>query len=93
MKGFGLLFVGSPTHGGFPTKRIHALLQAPLALKRIGAAAFDTRTRTTIFGYAATKIARDLQRHGARLLAPAEGFLVAGIRGPLKEGELARAAA
>jgi flavodoxin I len=91
LKGFDLLIIGSPTHGGFPTEGIYGLLKASLALSGIGVAAFDTRTKTTVFGYAAPKIARSLQRSGGNLLAPPEGFTVLGMHGPLQEGELERA--
>jgi flavodoxin len=91
LKGFDLLIIGSPTHGGFPTEGIHGLVKASLALEGVNVAAFDTRTKTTIFGYAAPKIAQNLQRTGGTLLAPPEGFLVLGIEGPLMDGELERA--
>jgi hypothetical protein len=44
------------------------------------------------FGYAAPRIARSLEEHGGNLVTEPEGFVVIGIKGPLKEGELARAA-
>jgi flavodoxin len=91
LKGFDLLIIGSPTHGGFPTEGMYGLLKVPLALEGINVAAFDTRTKTTIFGYAAPKIARSLQKNGGNLLAPPEGFTVLGMHGPLQEGELERA--
>jgi flavorubredoxin len=53
LKGFDLLIIGSPTQGGFPTWGMYGLLKVPLALEEINVAAFDTRTKTTIFGYAA----------------------------------------
>jgi len=91
LKGFDLLIIGSPTHGGFPSEGIYGLLKASLALEGSNVAAFDTRTKTTIFGYAAPKIAKSLQKHGGNLLAPPEGFLVRGMHGPLQDGELERA--
>lgn len=92
LNGFDLLIVGSPTHGGFPTEGIDGLLKASLALAGINVAAFDTRTKTTVFGYAAPKIARSLEKSSGNLLAPPEGFFVLGIQGPLMDGELERAA-
>ena len=92
LKGYDLLIVGSPTHGGFPTEAINNLVKAPLALEGIKVAAFDTRTKRTIFGYAAPKIAENLEKNGRKLAAPPEGFIVLGMEGPLMEGELARAA-
>jgi flavodoxin len=93
LEGLDLLIVGSPTHGGFPTEGINGLLKAPSALEGLQAAVFDTRTRRTIFGYAAAKMARNVEKNGANLVAPPEGFYVLGMRGPLKDGELERAAA
>jgi flavodoxin len=97
LKGFDLLIIGSPTHGGRPTEGIHGLLKASLALEGVNVAAFDTRTvsrwnRLLPFGYAAPRIARSLEGSGGNLLAPPEGFVVLGIQGPLKDGELERAA-
>lgn len=95
---FDLLIVGSPTHGGWPTEGIHGLLKAHLALEGVRAAAFDTRTvsiwnKILRFGYAAPRIALILETHGADLVATPEGFVVLGMQGPLKDGELERAAA
>lgn len=50
-------------------------------------AAFDTRTKRTIFGYAAPKIVKNLEQNGGHLLAPPEGFFVLGKKGPLKDRE------
>jgi len=46
-----------------------------------------------IFGFAADRIAKNLKDKGANLVVPAEGFFVNGKEGPLKAGELERAAA
>jgi hypothetical protein len=45
-----------------------------------------------LFGYAAKPIADRLRKKGGSLVAPPEGFYVAGTEGPLLEGELDRAA-
>ena len=92
-----LLIVGSPTHAGRPTPAIQALLNKvpKLSLQGINVAAFDTRIPTKlvgVFGYAAGRIAGNLKRKGGTLIAPPEGFFVTGSKGPLKEGELDRAA-
>jgi flavodoxin len=42
--------------------------------------------------FAATHIAKALVRAGGTLAAPPEGFIVTGMEGPLREGELERAA-
>jgi len=92
-----LLIVGSPTHGGRPTPPIQDLLNKvpKLSLQGINVAAFDTRITTKlvkVFGYAAGRIAGNLKKKGGTLIASPEGFFVAGGQGPLKEGELERAA-
>jgi flavodoxin I len=94
---FELLIVGSPTHGGWFTEGIKGLLEASPALEGVNVAAFDTRTasiwnRILPFGYAAPRIARSLEGSSGNLLAPPEGFVVLGTKGPLREGELERAA-
>jgi hypothetical protein len=43
-------------------------------------------------GYAASTIAKTLEKKGGKLTAPPEGFFVTGEQGPLKDGELERAA-
>jgi flavodoxin len=97
LQGFDLLVVGSPTNGGHPTEGIQGLLQASPALEGVSVAAFDTRTATIWnrilpFGYAAPRIAQSLEERGGVLVAPPEGFVVLGIKGPLREGERERAA-
>jgi len=97
LKTFDLLIVGSPTQGGRPTRAIQDFLNKvpAAALNGINVAAFDTRLSTRlvgIFGYAAGRIASSLKRNGGTLLVSPEGFFVKGTQGPLKEGELERAA-
>ena len=87
------MILGSPTHGGFPTEGINTLSNDAAALAGVETTAFDTRTKATIFWYAAPKIGRNLERSGAQLVAPPAGFFVLGKKGPLKGGELERAAA
>ncbi|MFZ5916504.1 MAG: flavodoxin family protein [Chloroflexota bacterium] len=99
VKAVDLLIVGSPTHGGWFTEALKGWLdQLPATgLQGLRVAAFDTRTPPTIlsriFGFAAPRIASRLEKKGGTLLALPEGFLVQGIKGPLKEGELERATA
>lgn len=97
LESIDLLIVGSPTHGGRPTPAIRDFLSeiSAATLEGINAAAFDTRFTTIwvrIFGNAAGRIARNLKGKGGNLVAPPEGFFVEGTEGPLKEGELERAA-
>ncbi len=107
LRGLDLLVVGSPTRGFRPTEGISKLLNGlpknHLAGGRV--AAFDTRlvletidSKALRFlvdkgGYAAKTIAKALVKQGGVLAAPAEGFFVTGEQGPLKAGELERAAA
>jgi flavodoxin I len=97
LKGLDLLIVGSPTQGGRPTKPIQDLLASVPegAFKGMNVAAFDTRFSTKlvgIFGYAAGKIGDSLKKKEGNLKAPPEAFFVKGSKGPLKEGEIERAA-
>jgi flavodoxin len=87
-----LLIIGSPTHGGWYTEGIKEMLDTLPVLEGVNLAVFDTRTKRSLFGFAAPRMARDLEKTGWELLAPPEGFVVLGIKGPLKEGELERAA-
>ena len=59
------------------------------------AAAFDTRFDKPAFltGSAAKGIAKRLRQRGFELVAEPESFFVLGTEGPLKDGELERAAA
>jgi flavodoxin len=92
-----LLIAGAPTYGGRPREPMQDWLnQIPAgALQGKHVAAFDTRIGAfwvRIFGFAAGKIARSLEQKGGKLTMPGEGFIVMGGEGPLKEGELERAA-
>jgi flavodoxin len=101
-----LLIVGSPTRGFRPTPAMTTWLKGlpEGALKGVKAAAFDTRIapsdiKSPIFrwivtrgGYADKGIAKLLAAKGATLAAAGEGFIVKASEGPLKDGELARAA-
>jgi len=92
-----LLIVGSPTQGGRPTPAIQEFLDkvSESAIKGINIAASDTRLSTRwvrVFGYAAGRIADNLKGKGGNLVASPKGFFVKGRQGPLKEGEVERAA-
>ena len=96
LESIDLLIVGSPTHGGRPTPAVQNLLNKVPKLQGIKVAAFETRIPTKlvrVFGYAAGRIANNLKKKGSTLIASPEGFFVTGGQGPLKEGELERAAA
>jgi len=97
LQSLDLLIVGSPTQGGRATPAIQDFLNKipEPAIKGLNVAAFDTRFSTKlvgIFGYAAGKIAETLKRKGGTLVLSPEPFFVKGRQGPLKEGELERAA-
>ena len=98
LESIDLLIVGAPTYGGRATPAAQAFLYMikGTAIKGISVATFDTRLSARwvkIFGYAAGKIASTLKRKGGNLVLRPEGFFVNGTKGPLKEGELERAAA
>ena len=107
LAGVGLLIVGSPTHGSMASPAMKTWLKAlaPHSLRGVKVAAFDTRVAVSdvkprivavfirLFGYAADPIASSLTKRGGTLVIPAEGFYVKDTEGPLKEGELERAAA
>lgn len=106
LTGLDLLVVGSPTRKFSPTEGISQLLNGLPKNHLAGArvAAFDTRIDletidSKVFrfvvdkgGYAAKAIAKSLEKKGGQLAAPGEGFYVTGEQGPLKDGELERAA-
>ena len=100
-----VLIVGSPTQGGRPTQAIKSFLSEipATSLQGVGVTAFDTRISAKdhgvgmrilvgIFGYAAPRIAASLQAKGGSLVADPEGFTVDDKEGPLKQGEVERAA-
>jgi flavodoxin len=106
LNGFDLLIVGSPTQQFRATQAIKKFIGGIRKgeLNGIQVTAFDTRLGmedmpsrilppfVKIFGYAAAPIADSLVSKGGKLAAPPEGFLVKGMEGPLKDGELERAA-
>jgi len=105
LKGLDFLVIGSPTRRFRPTPAITKLLKDLPAdsLRGINVAAFDTRVKLSDIksgffrfivdkgGYAASTIAKQLQKKGGILVLPPEGFFVSGEEGPLNDGELERA--
>ena len=101
-----LLVVGSPTRGFRPTEAVTDLLNRMQSktLQGVKVAAFDTRFKADEIhsagvrfivktgGYAARRIADRLRKAGGNLIAPPEGFYVEDREGPLKAGEIERAA-
>ncbi len=106
LTGLDLLFVGSPTRGFQPSEALVPFLKSlpsgSLAGVKVGV--FDTRIAledmkpaalrfaAKIGGYADKKIAALLKPTGAEVILPSGGFLVAESEGPLKDGEIERAA-
>jgi hypothetical protein len=102
-----VLIVGSPTRAFSATPAIKKLVGSIPGggLSGVKVAAFDTRfspadTNSRIlrflvklFGYAAEPIAKRLQKKGGQPAVAPGGFFVRDTEGPLKEGELERAAA
>ncbi len=94
LTGLDLLVVGSPILGWRPSENTGAFLAGLRQgqLKGVKATAFDTRIRLFIHGDAAKKIAAALESAGAQIVAAPMGFIVMGNQGPLKKGELEKAA-
>jgi flavodoxin len=101
-----LLVVGSPTQRFHATELVANLLKGR-TLSNTRAAAFDTRldmatvdSRVLRFAakvagdsaFAGPRIASALEEAGATLVVEPEGFIVEDTEGPLKAGELERAA-
>ena len=107
LAGLDLLVVGSPTRAFSASPATKAWLKTlgPDSLRGVKVAAFDTRadlkdvnsrvlpTFVKLFGYAAEPIANSLTKRGGALVIPPEGFFIKDKEGPLKDGELERAAA
>ena len=108
MESLDLFIVGSPTQGARHTPAVQGFLdKIPAgALKNVRVTAFDTRYSTKSggigtriiaamasgFGFAAPRIDEILKEKGGNLLVEPEGFIVNGTKGPLKDGEIERAA-
>lgn len=106
MQGLDLLVIGSPTRGFRPSKATSAFLKGlpASALSGVKAAAFDTRIDAETIkpgilrgivkmgGYAVKPMTDMLRKKGAEVLGVAQGFFVEESEGPLRDGELERAA-
>jgi flavodoxin len=91
-----LLLIGGPTQLHKISPALNALVRSipRRALRGRYAATFDTRYQQArwLTGSAASRLARQLRRAGAKLLLPPESFFVTAREGPLIEGEAQRAA-
>jgi flavodoxin len=106
LEGIELLIVGSPTRGFRPSEATLAFFNnlPSGSITGIHAAGFDTRIDPAgvtskmlkflmkSFGYADKVIISELQKKGASLVSIGQGFIVKDSEGPLKDGELGRAA-
>ena len=97
LQGVDLLVVGCPTQGWGPTPAMRSFLEG-IKFDRLRGpvvALFDTRFKMPrwMTGSAAEVMAGRLQEKGVSLLVPPESFFVKGKEGPLRNGELDRAAA
>jgi len=103
---YEIVIVGSPTQGGRPSPVMKAFLRRIPAgsLRGIDVTGFDTRidsrmqgyvlrTFMGFLGYAAGRIASQLESKGGRLVVEPAGFFVEAKEGPLRPGEVERAAA
>ena len=98
LEAYDLLVAGAPTHGAKPSPDMQGFLDRiqARALKGVKVAGFDTRMTVkliTIFGTAAPKISKALVEKGGTLAGEPLGIYVKGGEGPLKGGEIERAAA
>ena len=106
LSGLKWLIVGSPTRKFTSTPATKDFLaKIPRqALKGVRVSAFDTRVDVSevnssvltffvkLFGYAAEPIAKGLIKKGGEPGLAPEGFIVEGAEGPMRNGELERAA-
>jgi flavodoxin len=106
LAGLDVLIVGSPTRAFRATPAIAQWLKSlpSNSLNGVQVAAFDTRIAVEdtnsallkgmvkLFGYAAKPIGSRLAQKGGNLALAPEGFYVKGSEGPLRDGELERAA-
>lgn len=105
LEGINILIVGSPTRGFTYSERIKPLLGKVTegSLEGIKVASFDTRIDAetvkpkilkflmNIFGYAAEKIQKNLEKKGGEKIIEPMGFVVKDSEGPLQENELEEA--
>ena len=96
LTGIDLLVIGSPTHRMNVPGEVRSLLAKlpQQTLHHLSIAAFDTSYKmpsVLIPFTAARKLARSLRKLGGTQAVSPETFFVAGLEGPLYDGEIARA--
>lgn len=106
LQNLDLIILGSPTRGFRPSEATQTFLKEISASELAGvkAAVFDTRIDVATIksgllrsivrmgGYAEKAMGSMLAKKGATLVGSTEGFIVLDREGPLKDGELERAA-
>jgi len=107
LAGLDLLIAGSPTRAFKPTPTMSNFLKKlpNNCLQGVKVTALDTRADVKevnngfltfmvgIFGYAAEPMAKRLVKKGGSLVTPPVGFFITASEGPLRDGEIERAAA
>lgn len=90
LEGRDMIVVGSPINGWRPTEKIGEFLESMATgqLKRMKAAAFDTRIHVWYSGNAAKRMSKLLEKAGASIMVAPEPFYVKDKEGPLAEGEI-----
>jgi flavodoxin len=95
LRGVDLLILGCPTQKWGPPRAMRFLLEyiSPRTLPGLAIACFDTRLDLPrwMTGSAAEVMTGELRKMGVANLVHPESFVVKGMRGPLKSGELERA--
>jgi flavodoxin len=94
LKGIDMLVAGCPVIAFSPTEKMSRFLASlkDNELKGIKAASFDTRMKLFFFTDAAKKISKELARAGAMIIAKPQDFYVKKAEGPLRDGEMEKAA-
>jgi len=94
LKGIELLVAGCPVIASSPTEKMSRFLASlkDNELKGVKAASFDTRMKLFFFTDAAKKISKELTRAGAVIVARPQDFYVRKAEGPLRDGEMEKAA-
>jgi flavodoxin len=97
IRGAELLILGCPTQGWRPSPAMQSFLEhvSSDSLRGLAVACFDTRFQMPrlLTGSAAQVMAKKIREKGVSLLVPPESYFVKGKQGPLRGGELDRAAA
>ena len=75
MKDLDLLVIGSPTHGGWYTEGIKQTLGSLEIRSGVHIAVFDTRTRRSLFGFAAPRMASSLEKMAGACLCRRKDLL------------------